>query len=852
MPKRRLAIGLTIVALLLAACGGSGEDADIGIDDGESPIDGPPLQTPDFGPTLAPTAMPPEFAAALLAQANIPAYDPIQWQAATLADATPVSPVISISQQNTYAPGDVQTFNVIVEGEGGQTIHAGTVDAELIYINGSVVVWLELGANANRGALRNSADIFAQSIVPQVSAIMGREWSPGVDGDPRIHILHVQNLPGTEGMFTATNQYPASVEPLSNQREMFYVSLSALTPGSEAYLSTLAHEYQHLVAWNNDPNEATWLDEGLAQLAERIAGYDTLTSGNLYLANTATPLTGWSYDPPAWGSHYGAAYLFNLYMWERFGDETISRIAHHPAGGMQAIDAALVEQGVTAREVFGDWAVANLVDNPSLASGRYGYQLTSLRPACPQAHLVNRSSPFEATVDPYSVRYLTVSAEGPVTLDFAGNSATPLIDAQAHSGNALWWSNRLDRSSATLTRYFDLSNTSHPHLSYWTWFDIQQPYDRAYVMISDNAGQNWHFLRGAAMQASEGQYDQPAYTGLSVTGDSVAAQWLEESIDLSAYAGREVLVRFEYVTDTAVTAAGWALDDVAIAEIGFSDDIEWGESGWVSNGFVRTSNAVPQHWDLRLVEYGPGGVVQDVRPVQVGPDGTARITIDFDANLTTAKLVVAASAPATGLPGHFSVTHSGAALTPVTQSLSATGAFADDFSDPCSGWTIQDGSHTSSGYANGQMVLEVRQPNISSLSSPGVAYQDVSMSVDVVALDVFPGSRAGVVCRMANLENFYLFEITSGGFHSISRRLGGDWSILRGPVFSPLIHRGQGAANRVSASCVGETLTLWVNEQQASQVTDGQLTFGDVGLSITSGPGRVAQYSFDNFAASQP
>ena len=73
--------------------------------------------------------------------------------------------------------------------------------------------------------------------------------------------------------------------------------------------------------------------------------------------------------------------------------------------------------------------------------------------------------------------------------------------------------------------------------------------------------------------------------GHGYTGKS--DDWVEESIDLTAYAGRKVLVRFEYVTDDAVYVDGILIDDLAIRELGFADDVEQ-EQGWRAEGFVRT------------------------------------------------------------------------------------------------------------------------------------------------------------------------------------------------------------------------------------------------------------------------
>ena len=87
---------------------------------------------------------------------------------------------------------------------------------------------------------------------------------------------------------------------------------------------------------------------------------------------------------------------------------------------------------------------------------------------------------------------------------------------------------------------------------------------------------------------------------------------MDDSVDLTPYAGREVLVRFEYVTDDAVNGRGLCLDDFAIDEIGWADDAE-DDGGWEANGFARVNNLVPEEFLVQIVRKAPGGVAEVVR-----------------------------------------------------------------------------------------------------------------------------------------------------------------------------------------------------------------------------------------------
>lgn len=115
------------------------------------------------------------------------------------------------------------------------------------------------------------------------------------------------------------------------------------------------------------------------------------------------------------------------------------------------------------------------------------------------------------------------------------------------------------------------------------------------------------------------------------------AAWIEESIDLTPYVGGEVLIRFEYVTDQAFTRNGLVLDDIAIPEIGFFDDAESESGRWVSEGWARIENRLPQEYLLQVVEsvngpsvrrlLSPGDGFSGHWTIEVGPSTPAILAI---------------------------------------------------------------------------------------------------------------------------------------------------------------------------------------------------------------------------------
>ena len=174
-----------------------------------------------------------------------------------------------------------------------------------------------------------------------------------------------------------------------------------------------------------------------------------------------------------------------------------------------------------------------------------------------------------------------------------------------------------------MTRRFDLTGVSSATLRFNLWYDTERDFDFLYVMVSTDGGTVWQPLHGPSADDANptGNAIGPGYSGRSGMPGAQRGEpaWISENIDLTPFAGREVLVRFEYVTDQGYNARGALLDDIEVPEIGFRDDAEV-DAGWIAEGFLRSNNVIPQTWSLQLVEQQRGGKTT-VRPLRVDADG---------------------------------------------------------------------------------------------------------------------------------------------------------------------------------------------------------------------------------------
>jgi hypothetical protein len=231
------------------------------------------------------------------------------------------------------------------------------------------------------------------------------------------------------------------------------------------------------------------------------------------------------------------------------------------------------------------------------------------------------------TVSQFGADYLALPA-GAGGLEFRGDTSVRLA-AEMPRGRYAWWSNRSDDSLATLTRAVDLRGQRAATLTFDTWYELENDYDYAFVTVSTDGGKTWETLPGSLTTDNDPQGVNYGHgiTGVSgVPGGNVGederGRWASERMDLSPYAGKELLLRFWQINDQGYNAPGMLIDNIAIPELGFSDDVEGGANGWQAEGFVRVDGDLPQSWDVRLVVTAPDSAVR-VEPLTVGGDGRA-------------------------------------------------------------------------------------------------------------------------------------------------------------------------------------------------------------------------------------
>jgi hypothetical protein len=507
-------------------------------------------------------------------------------------------------------------------------------------------MWVEMGVWHDIRRLERAAERFETHIYPRVRAAFGSEWTPGIDNDPRIHILHATGLgENIAGYTSSLDEYPSEAYPLSNEAEMMLINVDRTDVGSSAYYALLARQLQRLVQWNQDRNEERWLREGLADLAVALTGLDASEIEQAYPKKSDTSLTHWTGEE----SHREAAYLFAAYFHQRFGDRGTRFLTSEAANGIPGIEAALQKLGVDLAfdDLFADWLAANYLDSVSRVNASHqSYAGIDLDRPAPAA--VHEAYPVEmtTTVQQFGADYIVLQGDVDLQIQFRGRRQISPLRVSPYSGQRAWWSNRADESLTTLTRRFDLSGVDEATLIYRMWYDIEPHHDHATIAVRASDDEHWHILHTPSGTGADPYGNSP---GWSYTGRSDG--WLREEVDISHYAGEEISVRFSYHTDGTITREGFLLDDVSVPEIGYADDVEMNLDEWNARGFVPISAFVPQRYLALLIEHGEKITVKRL-PVE--EDQTAEWIVPLDSReLREAVLVISGMAPLTSEPAPY-------------------------------------------------------------------------------------------------------------------------------------------------------------------------------------------------------
>ncbi|MCK8114828.1 immune inhibitor A domain-containing protein [Anaerosoma tenue] len=159
-----------------------------------------------------------------------------------------------------------------------------------------------------------------------------------------------------------------------------------------------------------------------------------------------------------------------------------------------------------------------------------------------------------------------------------------------YAGEAFYYSGQGDNLRNSMTKPVSLPATG-AGLSAMVRYGIEEGYDYAAAIVSVDGGP-WQTV---PTSLSNSTVDENGIDGFS-------DEWVPLTVDLSAYAGQDVELGFQYVTDGGVAEVGFMVDDIVVA--GLPLDGAETEAGWEFDGFKTTTGYESGwYWHYYLAEY---------------------------------------------------------------------------------------------------------------------------------------------------------------------------------------------------------------------------------------------------------
>lgn len=277
-------------------------------------------------------------------------------------------------------------------------------------------------ANATKGIYQTNTETFG--------------YPPDVDNDPKIIIFLLDIKDGYDGDGGYIMGYFSSSNEVGyNNAEIFFIDCNPLdlstSSGLRGGMSTLAHEFQHMIHWNyhRTKSQHTFINEGCSLVAEVICGYPIYSQGG-YTGETNHYLLDWrgtlSDDVL---KDYSRAARFNVYLRDQFGTPIFRKIVESQQYGVDAYIDALSKIGanITFKNLLINWFIANNLDDKTINSA-WGYDYKNLTK--PYGKLCyNPNIVIDNTVEPYAVEYITLKGGENIKATFSTKSTSIVIKA---------------------------------------------------------------------------------------------------------------------------------------------------------------------------------------------------------------------------------------------------------------------------------------------------------------------------------------------------------------------------------------------------------------------------------------
>lgn len=234
-----------------------------------------------------------------------------------------------------------------------QTNFSDCIARTLVSSGNHINIYLESGLSTSLD-YESLANSFDTSIYPKLVNAFGESSDINGDGKIDLFILDIRdgakpNEPFVAGFFDPVDFYPDNRRSAvrSNQREILYMDgkelVGLLKDDPQAFGSTLAHEFQHLIRFPHmqklGVEDDVWINEGTSEVASDIGGFGPQTQRlKCLVGDIGSPCSGGANSVSLinWSSNtsgdryyilkqYSYAYAFMRYLYDNAGLSELSK-----------------------------------------------------------------------------------------------------------------------------------------------------------------------------------------------------------------------------------------------------------------------------------------------------------------------------------------------------------------------------------------------------------------------------------------------------------------------------------------------------------------------------------------------
>lgn len=258
------------------------------------------------------------------------------------------------------------------------------------------------------------------------------------------------------------------------------------------------------------------------------------------------------------------------------------------------------------------------------------------------------------------------------------------------------------------------------------------------------------------------------------------------------------------------------------------------EPGVVARAVNATLTAVITPTPIVVVVTAVGVQNRTIATVTPAPPATASLPPTATAIATLPPAPVRATSPLTPTVTP-SATGTAVPTPTITPGVYGRLVYQDDFTQVGT-WDLGAAdSVQSKTIANGMLSVTIKQSDRFVVVYKTQSVPDLYIQITAQAPTCDTRDRYGLVFRVQDVENYYLFDVDCDGRYRLAKMVQGNLTALVDWTANAAVNVGAGAVNALTVRAVGTQMAVSANSHSLAKVTDDTFRLGGFGFSVGSG-----------------